>query len=319
MEASGMAHSEPKVSILCMTYNQAPYIKETLDGFLMQETDFPFEILIHDDASTDGTTEILRAYESSHPCIRVFYEEENQYLNLPAGDHFKVSLEPFARGTYIAQCEGDDYWIDPHKLQKQCDFMGSHPDYLCCGHGSVWITEDGSHEIEGSSYGSKPCDVTTDMAIENASMQTATLFYRRGLGQEFVEDWKLPGPVTDLPWLVWLCEHGKVRYDPAKLSAYRWLAQGSYSAQQGKEKLLRTYAGFIDLCNAVNEKTGGAYEALFRQRQREHAIGGASLAGFSFLREHDPDSKIRACFSPKDWLYVTLMQFKNKTWRKSDA
>lgn len=306
---------KPLVSVLCMTYNQVGYIRKAIDSFLSQKTSFPIEILIHDDASTDGTTDILKEYEAAHQNIHVFYEEENQYQNLAAGDHFKVSLEPFAQGKYIAQCEGDDFWIDPSKLQTQFDFMETHPDYLCCGHSSIWLTADEDHELEGNDYGKEPCDVTTDMAIKSASMQTATLFYRRGLGLEFVDDWHLPGPVTDLPWLIWLCEKGKVHYDPTKMSAYRWMAVGSYSAQKGKDRLLKAYASFIDLCKAMNEKTGGKYETLFLKRQREHAIGGVSLAGFSFLKEHDADSKIRAYFTLKDWIYLILMQFKNRTWR----
>ena len=113
----------PLVSICCLTYNHVPFIRKCLDGFLMQQTDFPIEILIHDDCSTDGTTEIIRQYEAKYPeLIFPLYEEENQYSRGGAG---KMDLYNYrrARGKYIAYCEGDDYWTDPLKLQKQVDFL----------------------------------------------------------------------------------------------------------------------------------------------------------------------------------------------------
>lgn len=121
------------VSISCITYNHAPYIRECLDGFMMQQTNFPFEVLIHDDASTDGTTEIIQEYAEKYPdIIKPLYEEENQWVKGRRGS--AVFNFPRAQGKYIALCEGDDYWTDPLKLQKQVDFLESHPDYVMCTH-----------------------------------------------------------------------------------------------------------------------------------------------------------------------------------------
>lgn len=122
----------PLVSISCITYNHASYIKECIDGFLMQKTNFNFEILIHDDHSTDGTEEIIKEYAKQYPdIIKPLFEKENQYsLGKPTGS--VVWNLPRASGKYIAMCEGDDYWIDPYKLQKQVDFLESHPDYGMC-------------------------------------------------------------------------------------------------------------------------------------------------------------------------------------------
>lgn len=126
-----MKNAEPLVSISCITYNHAPYIRQCLDGFLMQKTDFAFEVLIHDDASTDGTTEIIKEYQNKFPdIIKPLYEEENQWIKGRRGS--AVFNFPRARGKYIAMCEGDDYWIDPLKLQKQVDFMDTHTEYSMC-------------------------------------------------------------------------------------------------------------------------------------------------------------------------------------------
>lgn len=121
------------VSISCITYNHAPYIRQCLDGFLMQKTDFAFEILIHDDCSTDGTAEIIKEYESQYPdIIKPLYEEENQWVKGRRGS--AVFNFPRAKGKYIALCEGDDYWTDPLKLQKQVDFLEANPEYVMCSH-----------------------------------------------------------------------------------------------------------------------------------------------------------------------------------------
>ncbi len=125
----------PLVSICCLTYNHAQYIHQCIQGFLMQRTTFPVEILIHDDASTDGTAGILHEYQHQYPDkIFPLYETQNQYSN---GYQNLMDIEfnySRARGKYIAYCEGDDYWTDPLKLQKQVDFMESHPDYSVCFH-----------------------------------------------------------------------------------------------------------------------------------------------------------------------------------------
>lgn len=129
------------VSICCITYNHAPFIRKALEGFLMQEpptgvsADEPwYEILIHDDCSTDGTTEIIKEYAAKYP-DRIFplYETENQYSKVGVGrmDLFNYKR---VRGRYMAYCEGDDFWTDPHKLQKQVDFMEVHPDHSICFH-----------------------------------------------------------------------------------------------------------------------------------------------------------------------------------------
>lgn len=124
---------EPLVSICCITYNHAPYIRQCLEGFLIQKTTFPFEILIHDDASTDGTADIIREYEARYPhLIKPIYQVENQYSKgIEILSTYNYSR---AKGKYIALCEGDDYWTDPLKLQKQVHIMETHPTLALCTH-----------------------------------------------------------------------------------------------------------------------------------------------------------------------------------------
>jgi glycosyltransferase involved in cell wall biosynthesis len=125
------ADDVPIVSISCLTFQHSKYIKQCLDGFLMQQTTFPVEVLIHDDASTDGTEEIIREYEAKYPdIIKSLYEKENQWVKGRRGS--AVFNFPRAKGKYIAMCEGDDYWTDPLKLQKQVDFLEGNPGYEMC-------------------------------------------------------------------------------------------------------------------------------------------------------------------------------------------
>lgn len=116
------------VSIECCVYNHAPYLRQCLDGFVMQKTNFSFEAIVHDDASTDGSAEIIMEYGERYPdIIKPIIETENQYSK--GNGILRKYLDTLLKGKYIAWCEGDDYWTDPFKLQKQVDFMENHPDY----------------------------------------------------------------------------------------------------------------------------------------------------------------------------------------------
>ena len=144
----GAGIGSPLVSIICNTYNHVDYIRQCLDGFLMQKTTFPIEILVHDDASIDGTADIVREYEALYPdLIKPIYQNVNQYSK-----GVKVTLEyqySRAKGKYIALCEGDDYWTDPLKLQKQVGILESSEKYVICS--TDYQTFNQKDGIQGSS------------------------------------------------------------------------------------------------------------------------------------------------------------------------
>lgn len=128
-----ITEKKPLVSICCLTFNHESYIKEALDSFLSQKTTFPFEVLIHDDASIDNTNNIVREYEKQYPnIVKGIYQEENQFSkNI---DPFVTFVIPASKGEYIAICDGDDYWIDENKLQIQIDMMRMYPKCYICFH-----------------------------------------------------------------------------------------------------------------------------------------------------------------------------------------
>ena len=135
---------QPLVAIRCITYNHEKYIKEALEGFVIQKTDFPFVAIVHDDASTDNTAAIIREYAEKYPdIIFPIFEKENLYSKWDGS--LKEIMNEACEATeakYYAMCEGDDYWIDPLKLQKQVDFMEANPDYSLCFTKAQVISDD---------------------------------------------------------------------------------------------------------------------------------------------------------------------------------
>lgn len=139
------AQHKPLVQISCITYNQESFLRAALDGFLMQKTEFSFVVIVHDDASTDGTIQILKEYAERYPdIIFPIYEEENQYSNPESiAGYVMNTARKNVNAKYIALCEGDDYWSDSYKLQKQVDFLESNPEYSMCFHNAIEHWEDG--------------------------------------------------------------------------------------------------------------------------------------------------------------------------------
>ena len=156
--------SDPLVTICCDTYNHVEFIKKTLDGFVMQQANFPYEIIISDDASTDGTTEILQSYAAKYSNIKLVINKENQWGEGMANGTFfgfeplVYNILPIAKGKYLAFCEGDDYWTDPLKIQKQVDYLESHPSDSMCYHAYAVLHKSisgGLIDKNGSSYTKK--------------------------------------------------------------------------------------------------------------------------------------------------------------------
>lgn len=227
---------EPLVSISCITYNHAPYIKQCLDGFLMQKTTFPFEVLIHDDASTDGTTEIIKDYAQKYPeIIKPLYEEENQWIKGRRGSaEFNF---PRAKGKYIALCEGDDYWIDENKLQMQVDFLENNPEYTMCFH-SAELDVDGKHNVPYAMQNIKEQDYSATEIFENWIVPTASVVFKKSvLNYPMKNEKKIM--FGDIVLFEKSAHLGKVRGFAKKMSVYRIHDQGvSHSRMLNKKRRL---------------------------------------------------------------------------------
>ena len=132
---------DPKLSVILITYNHEKYIEKSLDSVLSQVTDFPFEIVIGDDCSPDDTKNIIREYRDKYPdIIRIVHREKN--TGRPTLNVYETTMK--CRGDYLAYLEGDDYWTDSDKLQKQMDFLNEHPEYIACTHSHKMIDDNGN-------------------------------------------------------------------------------------------------------------------------------------------------------------------------------
>jgi len=249
------AETEPLVSICCLTYNHEPYIKDALDGFLKQEVTFPYEVLIYDDASTDGTAGIIRGYWQKYPhIIKPVLQAENQYskgITNPSG----AFNFPRARGKYIAMCEGDDYWIDRHKLKAQVDYLEGHPDCSLCFHSARIVTVDGSRsDRRMRPYKEERAVAPEEMVDKSCGYPTASMVFRTEMVRE-LPAYYVKCPVGDTPLQLMAAALGYGYYMDRDMSAYRvggassWTAEGKrgdYEAKQKKycEDMKRTYATF---------------------------------------------------------------------------
>jgi glycosyltransferase involved in cell wall biosynthesis len=188
----------------------------------MQQTNFKFEILIHDDASTDGTAVIIRTYEKKYPnIIKPIYQNVNQYSQGINPD-FTYNY-PRAKGKYLAICEGDDYWTDPLKLQKQVDFLEANPEYGICHTKYTKLDEKSNkfktHELE------RVCDDDFQNYIETGDMRTMTVMFRvlyiDPIGKLFKEPFMLDAPIGDRPIFLLISSHSKIYYLNEVTGVYR--------------------------------------------------------------------------------------------------
>jgi glycosyltransferase involved in cell wall biosynthesis len=232
-------NSKPLVSIACICYNHAPYIAQCLDGFLSQKVNFPIEIVIYDDASSDGTREILQEYQSKHPDLfHLYLNEENQYSKGVRGITYRYNF-PRCRGKYIALCEGDDYWSDPEKLQKQVDFLESNRNYTATVHMAVVFNQNtGKSEDSVYSHVDQDFDLRFSdiLKYQGGVYPTCSLLMRKD--KVLLPDNLLYFTGADLIFIIFLVLQGKVRYMKEKMSVYRIQSGGVY---QGEKKDISFY------------------------------------------------------------------------------
>jgi len=228
----------PLVSILCAVYNHELFIRDALEGFLMQETDFPVEIIIHDDASTDGTADVVREYVLRYPrLIRGVYQRENQYSK--GRRHFKM-LREMVLGRYIAHCEGDDYWTDPRKLAKQVKYLESHPEAVLSFHDVVSVDEH-KRIIESSKIRALSGDkrqkkkLSCFSAINRALIPTLSIVYRKYHVKAAPERMKVAN--GDKYFFAMLSEFGELHDIGEEMGAHRRHSGGVWTAKEPAAKL----------------------------------------------------------------------------------
>ena len=325
-------NSDIMVSICCITYNHEKYIKDALEGFLNQKTNFNFEILIHDDASIDNTANIIREYENKYPnIIRGIYQTENQYSkNNKIAETF---LFPMARGKYIALCEGDDYWIDNNKLQKQVNFLEENEEYSLVVHPSLCENQVSNERYKMKSFNTdKSLDLREFLeeyyhVAPKVLFQTSSLVFRG----KYIKELLIEKPqfnyncnVGDIPLELFLANKGKIYFFNSFMSVYRTCVPGSWTLKQRSDlQCIKSLENMKQMYTEFDIYTGKKYEkiinkfidmidfdlSIFKGEYKELV----RIKNRTYFRKLNIKSKVFiliSAYSPQ--FAIKLKQFKNK-------
>ncbi|TDT43467.1 glycosyltransferase involved in cell wall biosynthesis [Halospina denitrificans] len=267
---------DPLVTIQCITFNHRSFLDDAINGFLMQETNFPFEILIHDDASTDGTRELIEEYQAKYPrIIKTVLQSENQYSQ---GRRALSFLHHKSHGKYIAVCEGDDYWTDKKKLQIQVDFLERHPDYVISGHDAFVIDENSKELTLSKLSNSHKKDYTGDeLSKSNALILTMSWVYRNIIPdfapeRNFVRN-------GDKFLISILGRYGKSHFhDEIQPAAYRIHSGGVWSYSGSDSKLDDMINTLFWMYRYYKRKEEKELSAFYRKEFKRHVLQKATFA-----------------------------------------
>jgi glycosyltransferase involved in cell wall biosynthesis len=280
-----------KVSVLVMTYNHEKFIGQALDSVWMQKTNFEYEILISEDFSTDRTREIVQAFQEAHPeKVRLLLSERNLHSNVVVSRGIKA-----ARGEHIAFLDGDDYWLSPHKLQQQVDYLDSHPECSICFHNArIYHETDGREGRNWTRADQKEISSLEDILLGNFMTLLSTMF-RTACIQELPE-WYNDFIITDWPLYILAAEHGKIGYIDEVMGIYRYHPGGIYSPlteTQKQEITLKFY-------RTINEKLNYRYDKIINTATSTYLFEWAE----EYRDRGDVDKMkacLRGCMSGKPW------------------
>lgn len=274
------------VSIICNTYNHEKYIVQALDSFLMQNVNFKYEILIHDDASTDKTADIIREYEKKYPgIIKPIYQTENKYSQRIRIT--KVYQYPRAMGKYIAFCEGDDFWTDENKLKKQVEFLESNAEYIGCVHKYDVVDCEGKlKDIKTFGYYEIGGDYTFDDFFTNElPSQLATLMIRNiitdsvkgypaAFNDVFIQ--------SDIMLYIYLLQYGKIYRMDETMSAYRFICESGGTSWSSKSlSRIDGYKKWKEICRFEDVFERVYHRKIYLKNRR---IAYAIKAEYDFIK-----------------------------------
>ena len=249
------------VSVLCITYNHEKYIAQALESIVTQKTSFALEVIVHDDASTDGTAAIVRKYAEQYPEIIVpIYQEKNQY-----SQRVSISREimlPRSRGKYFAICEGDDFWTNINKLQKQFDYMESHPECTLCIHNAQRVNVEGQRIGEIAPVSSSRIVSCEEVILGGGDFcATNSIFAPTRLTHKLPEYFNIL--TNDLVWQIYLASQGDSYCFADEMSAYCTGVENSWTQRiwNNKEKRIRWLSTIKETYEAFDMETGYQYHA----------------------------------------------------------
>jgi len=274
---------QPLVTVCCITYNHRSYITDALEGFLSQITNFSFEILVRDDCSTDGTSEILIEYQKKYPNIlRLIRENENTYSK--GVKPFPV-LYKLAKGDFLALCEGDDYWTDPNKLQYQYDSLLKHPQCELCIHPAQVIDIANGKQYRLWDYGDREKIFSTDEIIEcnGQFAPTSSYFFRKEVAERLPEWFYKIAPVGDFFIEVFGSVSGGCLYLPRTMSTYRLGHTGSWTSTENVRYSVKNLQYIVDMDASLlylDNELGHRYKKSISMRRAYLYLSRAEYALF---------------------------------------
>jgi len=316
MQNKGEFMTVPLVSVICFTFNHAKYIRPCLDGFMMQRTKFPFEVLVHDDASTDGTQDIILEYQHKFPeIIKPICQTENQW-----GKGINVSNLNFkrAKGRYVALCEGDDYWTDENKLQIQADFMESHPECSVCFHPVMVILENEAKQnyiFPTQEYRFNKTVLSLKELLKHNFIQTNSVMYRWAF---FEKEYKaFPNGILPGDWYYHLfhAQFGTICFIDKCMSVYRRHAGGMWSGNvllNHGIKHIKFYEAVMENI-AVNKKSYLYFQVIPFMKQVYNVFKENNhKEGLNFIENNSNWTNINRIIS---YLFLLIRKYKNKVIR----
>lgn len=274
----GAESAKPLLVVRILVYNHAPFLRDCLNGIVMQETTFPFIAVVHDDASTDGSADIIREYEEKYPhIIKPIYEKENQYSKRDGSLTRVMNAACRQYGPkYHALCEGDDYWTDPRKLQKQVSYLESHPECtLVCSHGVVnckgqnYVTQEDYRDLHFPFPGTEERDIDiAELTGDGRFLLTASLVYRSELRDSYPPEFFCLG-FGDTTLKLMAAMNGTVHFLPDSMMVYRYFSSNWSVAVRVSSKKVESFAdipwkGVITLFEVADTYSEGRYTAIFR-------------------------------------------------------
>lgn len=259
------------LTVYCLAFNHEKYIENTLKGFVEQITEYPFKVVVHDDASTDSTRKIIQRYAKEYPdIIFPIYQDENQYSQ--GKGIFENFIKPCVEGKYIAICEGDDYWCDPNKLQKQITYMEQNPDCSLCVHNTEMIDENGKSKNVYFNRSLVEQDYSAEEIIEcggGGLFHTSSFVMRADIRLAKPKEFKIMD-IGDYTQAMYLAMKGRVHYLPETMSKYRvgsinsWIKKKNSNIEIYKDYTQR----IINDLEQINELTLYKYSKSFEKAKK---------------------------------------------------
>ena len=312
--------NKPLVAVKCLVYNHQPYLRQCFDGFAMQKTTFPFIVLVHDDASTDGSALIIKEYTEKYPDIfKPIFEEENQYSKHDGSLDRIVDEALMKSGAkYVAECEGDDYWVDSMKLQKQVDLLESYPSCTISFHRVRFISSNGA-KLSNTIPLQKHLRCKKVVSLEDYmneeffnghwTFHTSSFLYRRAMilkRQEYFRTVLKNFPYGDMPMLLSCLLEGNGILCQDEMSCYRTLSGGYNSKLKANPDLaIKHCYMLIQAFRDFDKYTGHKYSKQISRHILRNQLRILDLGhkGFSWFRLY-----------PKFWPLLRLSIFK--VWMK---